>query len=65
MRDPYKTALERAYELARSGTCRNIIQLRQSLARDGYKADQVQGPMLIRHLSTLMAQSRHPDATVD
>lgn len=52
------TQLERAFELARSGTCQNVTEIKSKLLEEGYSVDQVSGPKLVkqlRELSTLAA----------
>lgn len=53
-----KTALERAFELAKLGKCRNVDELRRQLAREGFNADQVAGPILIRQLVDTARKAR-------
>ena len=52
------TALERAFQLARSGEVSTITEIKGSLSRDGYSADQVDGPTLRRQLMDLIKASR-------
>lgn len=42
------TTLERAYELARSGRCRTVSDIKQALASEGYERiqDALYGPTL-------------------
>jgi hypothetical protein len=42
------TTLERAYELARSGRCRTVSDIKQALATEGYERiqDSLYGPTL-------------------
>jgi hypothetical protein len=47
------TALERAFELARSGKCADVAQVRQQLKIEGYARDQLTGPALIRQIRDL------------
>ena len=57
------TALERAFELARSGTCADVAQVRQQLKIEGYPRDQLTGPSLIRQIRDLcIAAAGNPDA---
>jgi hypothetical protein len=50
----YPTTLERAFELARSGDCQNIPELRKRLKAEGHSGEQVSGPVLIRQLRNLL-----------
>jgi hypothetical protein len=47
------TTLERAFELARSGTCADVAQVRHQLKIEGYARDQLTGPALIRQIRDL------------
>ena len=51
--DNRPTALERAFDLARSGKCADVAQIRQQLKVEGYARDQLTGPALIRQLRDL------------
>ena len=59
------TALERAFQLARSGKMSGITEIVRSLKRDGYSTDQVQGPALIRQLTALIRSARLEDRKAD
>ena len=53
------TTLERAFELARSGQCANVAEIRAALKREGF--DQVQGhlagPSITRQLRALCEEA--------
>jgi len=51
-------AVERAFELARSGSCLGIPELRARLTAEGYSARQIEGPSLIRQLRELLRTAR-------
>lgn len=53
-----KTALERAFELARSGKFEKLSALRRALAAEGYPAQQVAGPVLYEQLRQLMKTAK-------
>jgi hypothetical protein len=55
--DPNRTSLERAFELARSGDCATVSEIRHRLLVEGYAADQIDGPHLIRQLRMLCESS--------
>ena len=55
---PYTTALERAFELARSGRFFTVSELRSKLAQEGYHTDVMEGPVLIGQLKNAMEQSK-------
>lgn len=48
------TALERAFELAKSGTVTSVAEIVKILQRDGYGGEQVSGPVLKRQLNGLI-----------
>lgn len=56
--DGNRTALERAFDLANSGACDSIDDIRRSLRREGYGDAQIIGTTLRRQLRVLMAQAR-------
>jgi hypothetical protein len=62
MQEP--TTLERAFALARSGSCATVSDIRLMLKRERY--DQVEahlaGPSLSRQLRALCDQAKGPDA---
>lgn len=45
-----KTALEQAFELARSGKCFTVDEIIKRLRTERYNAEQVQGPALRNQL---------------
>ena len=54
------TTLERAFQLARSGKCATVGELRQQLKAEGYAPDQITGPTLLRQLRELCAAASGP-----
>jgi hypothetical protein len=54
------SAVERAFELARSGQCQNIDQIRSKLSREGYDQDQIFGRELSRQLNEALRQAKQP-----
>lgn len=46
-----KTCLERAYELAQSGTASSVTALKKQLLAEGYNANEIFGAGLIKSLS--------------
>ncbi len=48
------TALERAFEIAGSGECHSVQELRQQLKAEGHVDSQITGPSLLRQLRQLM-----------
>jgi hypothetical protein len=56
--DQTMTALERAFQLARSGRVAGLTDIITSLKRDGYSASQIEGPVLKRQLVDLIKAAR-------
>ena len=52
------TALERAFQLARSGEVSGLSEIVEALRREGYSRDQIGGPVLRRQLTSLMKTAR-------
>jgi hypothetical protein len=52
------TPLERAFELARSGECALVSDVRRRLKDEGYSDAQLDGPSLIRQLRGLLATAK-------
>jgi hypothetical protein len=53
-----KTALERAFELARSGRYLRLDQLLRRLNKEGYLGEQVTGPAIRKQLNQAIKESR-------
>jgi hypothetical protein len=51
------TALERAFDLARTGNYAGVSELRQQLKTEGYSVEQLSGPALLRQLRELCTAS--------
>jgi hypothetical protein len=64
--DSRTTELERAFQLAMSGDCRSVDEIRKKLSQEGYYATQITGKSLLRQLQALIAAGldaklkRHP-----
>ena len=56
------TTLERAFALAKSGTCSGLEDIRRQLRTEGYALHSLEGPTLIRQLRELCVASFVPDA---
>jgi hypothetical protein len=56
--DGTSTALERAFALARSGTCLGIADIKKRLAEEGHAINQIDGPALQRQLRELCNAAR-------
>lgn len=55
---PNVTALERAFELAKSGQYASSTEIKAKLNREGYSSDQVTGATLMRQLRLAIAIAR-------
>ncbi len=53
------TALERAFQLARSGSVASLTEIVSSLNREGYSGNQVEGRVLKRQLADLIKAARN------
>lgn len=53
-----KTALERAFELARSGKYANVSDIKNALLAERYSTETVTGASLSKQLRDLIANSR-------
>ncbi len=56
--DTRPTAMERAYELARSGACATVADIKAKLRAEGLAEDQIFGPRLLADLRGLCAAAR-------
>ena len=56
--DRYISAVERAFELAESGRCRTITELRIALRSEGFSDEQVWGKSLGTQLRTLIERAK-------
>jgi hypothetical protein len=56
--DQNLSALERAFQLARSGSVISIGEIRTLLTREGYNGAQIEGPQLKRQLRRLVEAAR-------
>jgi hypothetical protein len=52
------TSMERAFHLARSGRFTTLTEMVTTLDREGYSANQIQGPLLKRQLTGLIKAAR-------
>ena len=59
--DQRMTALERAFQLAKSGQVSRVEEITNALYREGYSRDQIQGSVLRRQLSDLIKVAREGD----
>ena len=50
--DPNKTAIERAFELAKSGRAGSVDEIRRSLTSEGYSTHHLTGATLLAQLRT-------------
>ncbi len=52
------TALERAFALAKSGECAGPGEVKTMLKQEGFSAEQISGPSLMRQLRALCVAAR-------
>jgi hypothetical protein len=52
------TALERAFQIAKSGEVSGLTEIVKALKREGYSPDQIEGPALKRQLANLIKAAR-------
>lgn len=55
---PNTTALERAFELAKSGKFANVTEVKSVVAKEGYPTNQMEGPALVKQLRALIKAHR-------
>lgn len=55
---PNKTAIERAFDLARSGACSRIGEIIARLEREGYDGRHIEGRVLRKQLSNLIEEAK-------
>lgn len=55
---PDKTTIERAFDLARSGACRDVGEIIACLDREGYDRRQIHGRVLRKHLVDLIGEAK-------
>ena len=56
--EPNKTAIERAFELARTGLYLGVSEIKERLRHEGYFTESVTGPALRTQLKILMEAAR-------
>jgi len=56
--DTNKSALERAFELAKSGNLASLSAIKSALLAERYSVEAVTGPSLVTQLRDLIASSR-------
>ena len=52
--DPNVTALERAFQLAKTGQYLGVVEIKQQLNQEGYSHNQIEGRTLIRQLQEII-----------
>jgi hypothetical protein len=59
------TALERAFQLAKSGSCKTVSDIKSRLRAEGYSVDKITGPTLSKQLQALIQTARGQPKTKD
>ena len=57
------TTLERAFQLAKSGKCQTVNDIKRKMRLEGYEQDQVMGRRLLGQLTVLIYTAQHRDLT--
>jgi hypothetical protein len=57
------TELERAFQLAKSGRCGSVRDIREQLRSEGYSIGQIIGKTLSKQLQALIQTARTPKAS--
>jgi hypothetical protein len=55
---PNKTAIERAFDLARSGSCNTVMELVMRLDHEGYDGRKIYGRVLRKQLAVLIEEAK-------
>jgi len=55
--EPYKTAIERAFELSRTGLYLEVFEIKERLRSEGYPTDTITGPLLYDQLKSMMDEA--------
>lgn len=55
-----KTAIERAFELARTGKFATAAEIKRTVSGEGYVVSQIEGPSLMRQLREIIRLARNP-----
>ena len=55
--------LERAFELAGSGRCATVADIKRKLREEGYMDDQIEGPQLFGQLNSIMKKTNREQSS--
>jgi len=56
--DHNKSPLERAFEIAKSGECETVSDIRDRLRAEGYDHRQLEGPVLAKQILEMIRRAR-------
>jgi hypothetical protein len=56
------TAIERAFQIAKSGHAPNVDQIKVALLNEGYPSGRIDGPSLSKQLTAIIAVAREDRA---
>jgi hypothetical protein len=56
------TAIERAFQIAKSGHAPNVDQIKVALLNEGYPSGRIDGPSLSKQLTAIIAVARKHSA---
>jgi hypothetical protein len=55
------TAIERAFQIARSAHTSSVAEIKEGLRKQGYAPEQISGPVLPKELIAIIAVAREKD----
>ena len=55
---PHVSTLERAFELAKTGSCVSVVEIKKRLSAEGYSTAPITGKTLSKQLVALISQSQ-------
>ena len=56
--DPNVSTLERAFQLAASGRCATVTEIKLNLHKEGYRHELIEGPLLVKQLMDAITKAR-------
>jgi hypothetical protein len=59
--DPKLSAIERAFQIAKSGHVSSVQDIKVALIKEGYRPEQLEGPSLARQLLAIITAAREKD----
>jgi hypothetical protein len=59
--DPKLSAIERAFQIARSGHASSVSEIKEVMRKEGYALEQISGLSLSRQLMAIITTARRKD----